>query len=256
MKKILVIEDDNSVREGIIELLLNSGYNVFSAKDGVEGVSLAREIIPDLIICDIMMPGLNGYEVLEQLTKKGKKILIPFIYLTAKADMTDLRKGMELGADDYIIKPFESKTILNAITTRLMKKENEIKLLKKKEDIKPFSIDKKLSLEDRIFVDSLNKMEFLKVKDLVFINSAGNYCKLITLNKKTELLRKTLNELQNLLPEDIFLRIHRSVIINLNYVEKISKWTSGTYKVFIKDFNEPFTLSQRYAQKIKYKLKL
>ena len=121
MKKILLIEDDDIVRGGIKELLSSVGYNVFSAENGTDGVKLAKELIPDLIICDVMMPGISGYKVLEYLNVDEKTTVIPFIFLTAKAEMSDLRKGMELGADDYIIKPFDSKTLINAIDIRLNK---------------------------------------------------------------------------------------------------------------------------------------
>lgn len=121
MAKILVIEDNDSVRENLLELLDAEGYEPLEAKDGVEGVRLARQENPDLIICDILMPHLDGYGVWASLAREPETAIIPFIYLTAKTERSDLRRGMELGADDYITKPFTRDELLNAIHTRLEK---------------------------------------------------------------------------------------------------------------------------------------
>ena len=121
MKKVLLIEDNKAVRENIEEILQLAGYKVTSAENGKIGVDLAIKDMPDVIICDIMMPELDGYGVLHMLSKNPKTATIPFIFLTAKADRTDLRKGMEMGADDYLTKPFDDIELLNAIETRLKK---------------------------------------------------------------------------------------------------------------------------------------
>ena len=119
MKKILLIEDNPDVRENTSEILELANYNVVVAENGKEGVELAQAEHPDLIICDIMMPELDGYGVLHILSKKSDTAHIPFIFLTAKTDKTDIRKGMNLGADDYLTKPFDDTELLNAIETRL-----------------------------------------------------------------------------------------------------------------------------------------
>jgi len=121
MKKILVIEDNLDVRENLSEILELSGYRVSTAEDGKKGVELAISEKPDLIICDVMMPKLDGFGVLNILSKKSETASIPFIFLTAKAEKTDLRRGMNLGADDYITKPFYKDELLEVINTRLHK---------------------------------------------------------------------------------------------------------------------------------------
>lgn len=121
MKKILIIEDNLEVRENTAEILELSGYEVETAQNGKIGAHKAVEFLPDLIICDIMMPELDGYGVLTILSKNEQTKTIPFIFLTAKADKTDFRKGMNMGADDYITKPFDDVELLNAIETRLKK---------------------------------------------------------------------------------------------------------------------------------------
>jgi CheY-like chemotaxis protein len=127
MKKILLIEDNDDIRNNTAEILELSNYNVLTAENGKVGVEKAIEHTPDLIICDIMMPVLDGYGVLHAVHKNDAIKNTPFIFLTAKTERTDFRKGMELGADDYITKPFDATELLNAVDGRLKK----IELLKK-----------------------------------------------------------------------------------------------------------------------------
>ncbi len=122
-KKVLIIEDNDDIRENVVEILELAGYEAREAKNGKAGVELALSYLPDIILCDIMMPELDGYGVLYMLNKNPDTATIPFIFLTAKAERLDLRKGMEMGADDYLTKPFDDMELLNAIETRLKKKE-------------------------------------------------------------------------------------------------------------------------------------
>ena len=122
-KKILVIEDNEEVREVLEEVLELSGYEVHSAENGMDGVELALSNPPDLILCDVMMPKLDGFGVLNILGRKPATADIPFIFLTAKAEKSDFRRGMNLGADDYITKPFYKDDLLSVIETRLKKRE-------------------------------------------------------------------------------------------------------------------------------------
>jgi DNA-binding response OmpR family regulator len=121
MIKILIIEDNQDVRENTAEILELANYEVCTAEDGEKGVAMAKLIQPDVIICDIMMPELNGYDVLLHLNKDKKTAGIPFIFLTAKTERTDVRKGMNLGADDYLTKPFEESELLDAVASRIKK---------------------------------------------------------------------------------------------------------------------------------------
>ena len=121
MKKILLIEDNRDVRETTADILELSGYEVITAEGGREGVEEALAHTPDLVICDIMMPGLDGYGVLHILGKRSETAGIPFVFLTAKSEKADVRKGMNLGADDYLTKPFEEMELLDAVESRLRK---------------------------------------------------------------------------------------------------------------------------------------
>lgn len=119
MTKVLVIEDERYLLEDITELLQYTEFEVQGASSGAQGLEIARNYLPDLIICDIMMPDLNGYDVLEQIRQNPETANTPFIFLTAKADRDSMRQGMDLGADDYLTKPFTSAELLTAINTRL-----------------------------------------------------------------------------------------------------------------------------------------
>jgi CRP-like cAMP-binding protein/CheY-like chemotaxis protein len=122
---IMVIEDNAAIRGNVVEILEMAGYKVLSADNGKTGVNLICKHIPDVILCDIMMPELDGYGVLYLLNKKPETSHIPFIFLTAKAEHIDLRKGMEMGADDYLTKPFDHIELLSAVESRLKKKEQQ-----------------------------------------------------------------------------------------------------------------------------------
>jgi signal transduction histidine kinase len=143
MTKILIIEDNASIRENILEMLIQQGFEVFEAENGQIGLELALKHLPDLILCDVIMPELDGYGVLEKLRQNSETATIPFIFLTALSDRIDARKAMELGADDYVTKPCSLKSILKAVNAQLKKqsqrqKESEIKLEELKENISYF----------------------------------------------------------------------------------------------------------------------
>ena len=125
MKKILVIEDEPEMRRNITALLHYKDYEPIAADDGRAGIEMARRQKPDLILCDVMMPELDGYGVLRALQTDANLALIPFIFLTAKGEKDDLRSGMNLGADDYLTKPVVNADLIQAIETRLRRTEQQ-----------------------------------------------------------------------------------------------------------------------------------
>lgn len=129
MKTILVVEDEKDLRLNLQEMLEREGFSILTAANGVEALQLTSSIEPDLILSDIKMPDMDGLEFLKTLQQKNETASIPFIFLTAKVDMQDLREGMILGADDYITKPFKIDDLITAINTRLRKKENNLKTI-------------------------------------------------------------------------------------------------------------------------------
>jgi two-component system, sensor histidine kinase and response regulator len=123
MAKILVIDDEKDLLEEIVDILTFEGYDVVAASDGREGVQMAVQHLPDLVICDIMMPKMDGYSVLQELRNYQDTSMTPFIFLTAKVGTEDLRRGMNLGADDYLTKPFDSSELMRVVNTRIEKHE-------------------------------------------------------------------------------------------------------------------------------------
>src|SRR5690606_17585578 len=124
-KTVLVIEDHDDIRESIVEILEMADYTVLSAPEGKSGFELALKHLPNIILCDIMMPVLDGYGVLYLLGKHEETASIPLIFLTAKAERADVRKAMDMGADDYLTKPFDDMELLNAVESRLKKHSNK-----------------------------------------------------------------------------------------------------------------------------------
>lgn len=175
MKTILLIEDNDDVRENTAEILTLAQYKVLTAENGKAGVELAQTQHPDLIICDIMMPVLDGHGVLHLLSKNEVTAGIPFIFLTARTERIDIRKGMEMGADDYLTKPFDDVELLNAIETRLKKNE----LLKREFTRSLTDIDE--FMREAKAIESLKKLSedrdirTYKKKDDIFIE--GSYPK-------------------------------------------------------------------------------
>jgi len=252
MKILLVIEDDYSVRTSLVDILESAEYKVYSVADGKAGIDLAREMIPDLILCDIMMPGKDGYEVFEELKENDKTNLIPFIFLTAKADLKDITTGLGMGADDYIVKPFRAKDLLNRIKTRIEKYE-KIKNSFLKADAKQEDFHESLKLDEKssIFLTVNNQPTFIKVEKIVYIIAQSEYTKVFLENGKNLFIRKLLKQWEKILPISLFRRIHRSTIINLNYIDKIEKWPKRSYLVRLKNVPETLIISERFAAKLR-----
>jgi CheY-like chemotaxis protein/CRP-like cAMP-binding protein len=170
MKTILVIDDNADIRDNTAEILELSGYRVLKAENGKKGVDVALKETPDVIICDIMMPELDGYGVLHLLRKHQATQFTPFIFLTAKTERSDQRKGMEMGADDYITKPFEDIELLNAVEVRL----------------------KKAAILDQAYVPGLTGItQFLKdVKDAGLLSQMAEKYNIESYNKKNSLYQE------------------------------------------------------------------
>lgn len=185
MLKILVIEDEKAIRENILDLLEAENFEAFGAENGQSGVHLAQEQLPDLILCDVMMPELDGYGVLKALRNETRTATIPFIFLTAKADKTDLRQGMELGADDYLIKPCTPNELLKAMATRLQKQTEMTKKNQQKLDDLRHSITLSLPHELRTPLNGImgfselllaesDSLEVSEIQEMVgYIQSSG-----------------------------------------------------------------------------------
>jgi DNA-binding response OmpR family regulator len=182
MRKILLIEDDVVLRENTSELLELSNYEVVNAPNGKIGVEAAKEVLPDIIVCDIMMPELDGYGVLEALTKNASTQHIPFIFLSAKTERKDVRRGMDLGADDYITKPFTEDELISAIESRLAKAAILKDLREQQEEKKEEDTDGLRNLNDlkNYFEDNGETFRYPKETSIYKEGKNSNYIYLIT----------------------------------------------------------------------------
>jgi DNA-binding LytR/AlgR family response regulator len=251
VKTILVIEDDPVVRENIQVLLEETGYNVVTADDGRQGIALAARLVPDMIFCDIMMPQRTGYDVLETLRSASETALVPFVFLTAKSETADMRRGMQLGADDFIMKPYKANDLLQVAATQIKKKLTP--------PVQPVASPRNTvavspPAEHELFLAG-STPEVFKFSDITHIRAEEEYSIVYTCDAKKHMVRRLLKEWEEHLPASTFLRIHRSFLINLNHVSKIEKWFNHAYRVFLKNVDEPLVMSRRYSTLLRAKVK-
>lgn len=166
MKKILVIDDDHVIRHHILKILKAERFEVVGAENGMQGLSLAMSHLPDVILCDVLMPELNGYGVLMALRANPATATVPFVFLTGKNDRAEMRQGMELGADDYLTKPFTKAELVGAIAIRLKKQEAFAELyntlqIQSNEFIIQQNADEKLAQLKTSLYNALKRKEFL-----------------------------------------------------------------------------------------------
>jgi DNA-binding response OmpR family regulator/DNA-binding CsgD family transcriptional regulator len=258
MTKILIIEDTDQLRENIADILELEGFEVFHAADGYAGVKLAREHFPDLILCDIVMPGMSGYDVIQLLKSEERLLAVPFIYITALSERNDFRKGMDLGADDYLVKPFTINELLSAINIRLKKQnsvekrtkeqikkiENELKA--RVEELSVQNENQKLVIED-ISAINVQMMNQLNEKQAQLMNEAlrsievNTTLQYLAKHLSEEIKRKEINEEQKLVLIDLRNKIRKGSVL-------LNNWT-----VFQLKFNQTYPnfisrLAGRYPQ--------
>jgi len=244
--KILLIEDDLVLLNNINDILEEEGFSVKTESDGKNGIKTAKNWLPNLIICDISIPEKNGYEVLKAILKYDKTKKIPFIFLTAKVEKEDIRKGMQLGADDYIFKPFDLDDLLNSINMRLEKSNMPMD-----ENDETKDKNKIYEIDDKILLQSGSKMQFYYLRDLKFLRAETPYAFLKFADGRHSLERKSLDAWEKRLPTKHFVRIHRSTIINIEFITKMEKLSNTSYLIKIKEESEPFVVSKRYSSKLK-----
>ncbi|GAB3781788.1 hypothetical protein GCM10028818_36310 [Spirosoma horti] len=213
---ILLIEDEEPIRKNLVEILSLKGYQVVAVADGLKGVSLAKQQPPDLILCDIMMPHLSGYHVLELIRTHESLMFIPFIFLTAKSDMVDLRRGMDLGADDYLTKPFKTKDLLAAIESRL-----------KRHQQKPTRQPSPVWLQT-IQAHGEGGSRILNVADCLCFY-VHNRAYLVCHPLGTFHIDLTLTDLAAKLDSMQFFRASRQAIIHRRSIQKYAYWQQGKY---------------------------
>ena len=234
--KALVVDDERLARKELTGMI--SEYSCIKSIHEADDVSSAIKMIdlvkPNLIFLDIQMPGETGFDLINQIDYTGK-----IIFVTAY-DQYAIR-AFEVNAIDYLLKP---------VTPERLKKSID-KL--EKETVKPAETDFNLKYDDRLFLTLGNHLLFVKISSIVSIESEGDYTKIITDDGKKGLVSKSMKEWELRLPANYFCRIHRATIVNLEYIDKIEKWFNYSYRLHLKNIEEPYIISRRYAKQLKEK---
>lgn len=229
--KIVIIEDEPELRNTILDLLEISGYQVEATANGKEGCELILKDLPDLVICDVNMPKMNGYEVLSALNSRMEESLLPaFLFLTARVQLDDIKQGLKLGADDYITKPFITTELLDTIEMRLNKRKKLMEYRQDEEVIKhehssvPYmekTSSKKIAIPFDLGIRYIDSSEITKCE------AERAYCNFYLANGEKILVSKSMKEFQDILEAHGFLRVHKSYMVNLNHVEKYIRGKGG-----------------------------
>lgn len=234
--KTIIVDDERLARKEMRRLLdeFEEITVAGEAENLSEAVGLIRREKPDVVFLDIQLAGENGFELLEKIERSFK-----LIFVTA-FDAYAIR-AFEVNALDYLLKPVNPARLAKAIE-RLGEEESP--------GVDPL---RPLEFDDRIFLELGERSVFLKVCDIRYINAAGDYSEIYTVDKKKFLAEKPLREWETRLPEKFFLRIHRGTIVNLEEIEEIETWFNRTFQVRLKNTTETLAVSRRYAVKLKNK---
>jgi two-component system, LytTR family, response regulator len=233
----IIVDDERLARKDLIFLLkeFENVKIIGEAEDVKSAKSLSDKLNPDLIFLDIQMPGESGFTLVEQVNPKTK-----IIFVTAYDEYAV--RAFEVNALDYLMKPVNPD--------RLKKTIEKLSSETKKIELKT----KSLCYDDTLFILLNSQMKFVKISDILFIESSGDYSELNFINNAKGLTSKPMNEWEERLPKNHFIRIHRTSIINLNYVQKIEEWFNNSFRVYLSGKTEPLLISRRYASKLKEKM--
>ena len=216
--KILVIEDVDPIRNNIVEILSLHNYRVKSTTNGVDGIGLIEQWQPNLVLCDIMMPKLNGYQVLETIRCHPAQAHIPFIFITAKTDLGDVRRGMCLGADDYLPKPFLASDLLNAIESRLRRSQQQGQTTGHPGTSFLTTIQGHDQRGNRLLQTQDCFYFFIQQRAYFVAHPLGNFQ-----------IHKTIDKLVTELDPSQFFRVNRHLMIHRKIVESYAYWEKGKY---------------------------
>lgn len=233
----IIVDDERLSRKDLKSLL--SDYNLIEVVGEADSVNTAIKLInekdPDLIFLDIQMPGESGFDLLDKIDLKAK-----VIFVTAFDEYAI--RAFEVDAVDYLLKPVNPERLKSAIE-RL-----------EREGLREAITKRKLKYDDMMFLVINNHIKFLRVSSIACIQAAADYSEIITTDGKKGLVQKSMSEWEERLPENYFIQIHRSTIINMEYVDRVEEWFNNSYHVYLKNIDTPFVISRRYAAKIKERL--
>ena len=222
MEKILIVEDEQGIRDTLQEILELAGYAVLTACNGKIGYDVIVESQPDLVLCDVNMPELGGFELLEAVNQRYRdEIIPPFLFLTAKVEAEGLRYGMSLGADDYIFKPFSSNDILKTVRLRLDKR---IHLLDQRPTNKTETV---ITDANKIALPCIDGLELISFDKIIKCQADRAYCNFYLTDNRKILVSKPMKDFEELLSSKNFLKVHKSTIVNIQHIEKFFRGKAG-----------------------------
>lgn len=230
----IIIDDERLARKALLNTLkeIEEEIDIIGEADSIDSaLKLIEEHRPDLIFLDIQMPGESGFDIIPKLD------YIPYIIFVTAYDEFAV-KAFEVNAIDYLVKPVLADRLVNTLS-------------KIRNNIQHNQTFKKLTIDDMLFLQLNSTYMFVKVDQIIVISSSGDYSKVKINDGKDGLTNKSMNEWESRLPENIFIRIHRSTIINLKYVVKVEDWFNNSFRVYLANFEEPFVMSRRYSSLIK-----
>lgn len=235
---VIIVDDEELARDELKELLKDFPFiNIVGECDDAESaIAIINKTKPNLVFLDIQMPGKSGFDIVEQINSS-----IEIVFVTAYNQYAI--RAFEVNALDYLMKPIYPARLRQTIE-RIVKKSGEVS-----------HPDKKLNIDDYIYLKLRNKTKFVKVENILCITSAKEYTEIITTDRLKGLIYKSMVEWENRLPSKNFVRIHRSTIVNLQFVEEIISLPNNTHQVYLTGIKEPVDMSRRYASRLKSILK-
>jgi two-component system, LytTR family, response regulator len=232
--KALIVDDERLARKELIAMLAaHSQIEIAGeAEDVNSAIREIQRIKPDVIFLDIQMPGESGFDLLNRVDTQAE-----IVFVTAYDDYAI--QAFEINALDYLLKPVNADRLAKALER-----------LQSEKSVMPES-SRPLTGGDRLFLMLDTRWKFIQVNTIICILAAGDYSEIITPDGLKRLSVKTMREWQSRLPEQIFFRIHRSIIINLDFIERIEEWTSHSFRIYLKGVDSPLPVSRRYAARLK-----
>jgi two-component system LytT family response regulator len=232
--KAIIVDDEELARSDlIVQLSRFSSVEVIGEADNLKTAKeIIQKINPDIIFLDIQFPGESGFELLDKIDTKSK-----IIFVTAFDEYAI--RAFEVNAQDYLLKPVNPERL--ALTLERLEEMKE----PSGEELRKFNTD------DSIFIEINNRYHFIRINSIIKITAAGNYSEIITINGQKGLTQKSMKEWESRLPENLFIRIHRSTIVNTEFIEKVEPWFNYSYCVYLKGSDKPEVMSRRYVSRIK-----
>jgi len=234
--KALVIDDERLARKDLITLLgAHDHITVVGEADDVPSAIKAMQTLnPDVIFLDIQMPGDSGFELLEKM-----EVAAHIVFVTAYDEYAI--RAFEVNALDYLLKPVNPERLAKALEKLELKEQKSL-------------AGRRLGIDDRLFLMVGRFFKFLQIRSILIIQAAGDYTEVLTADGGKGLTLKSMKEWETRLPKQHFVRIHRSTIINMDFIERVESWFNYSFRIYMKGIKEPLVISRRYASLLKNKL--